>query len=99
MATIESRQIAIEYSDIRALYNLKDDNAIEDMAAIKADIGQLISLVNNGQLSPLSGTGSPEGAIESNISQTYIDTTNSPTSVSMYYNPEINTNTGWIPVV
>jgi hypothetical protein len=96
---IDSRQIYLEYSDIREGYKLTDDNAIEDMAGLKADVSALISLVNNGDFTPLEGVGSPEGVATSNSSKLYIDTTNSPTSVTMYYNSTINSATGWVQIV
>ena len=99
MAEITSRQLAIEYSDIRELYKLKDDNAVEDMAALKADIASLINIINTGDLVAIQGVGSPEGIVTSNSSLTYIDTTLAPTSVTMYINQSINSKTGWIPVV
>ena len=99
MAKITSRQSAVEYSDIRELYKLKDDNAVEDMAALKADIGALINIINIGDLVAIQGIGSPEGVVVSNSSLTYIDTTLAPTSVTMYINQSINSITGWIPVV
>lgn len=99
MAEITSRQLAIEYSDIRELYNLKDDNAVEDMAALKADIGALINIINTGDLVPIQGTGSPEGVVVSNSSLTYIDTTLAPASVTMYINQVVGEDTGWMQVV
>ena len=99
MAQITSRQLALEYSDIRGLYKLKDDNAVEDMAALKADIAALINIINTGDLVPIQGVGSPEGVVTSNSSLTYIDTTSAPTSVTMYINESIGESTGWVQVV
>ena len=99
MAQITSRQLALEYSDIRDLYKLKDDNAVEDMAALKADIAALINIINTGDLVPIQGVGSPEGVVTSNSSLTYIDTTLAPTSVTMYINESIGESTGWVQVV
>ena len=99
MAQITSRQLALEYSDIRGLYKLKDDNAVEDMAALKADIASLINIINTGDLVPIKGVGSPEGVVTSNSSLTYIDTTSAPTSVTMYINESIGESTGWVQVV
>ena len=99
MAEITTRQSAVEYSDIRELYKLKDDNAVEDMAALKADIAALINIINTGDLVPIQGVGSPEGIVTSNSSLTYIDTTLEPASVTMYVNQSINSTTGWIPVI
>lgn len=99
MAQITSRQLALEYSDIRDLYKLKDDNAVEDMAALKADIAALINIINTGDLVPIQGVGSPEGVVTSNSSLTYIDTTSAPTSVTMYINESIGESTGWVQVV
>lgn len=99
MANVDSRQIFLEYSDIRAGYNLTNDNSIEDMAALKADVFAIIELINNGEFTPLNGVGSPEGVTTSNSSKLYIDTTNSPVSVTMYYNSTINSDTGWVQIV
>ena len=96
--TIESRQIALEYSDIRELYNFKKDNTIEDFAAMKADIKSLIELMNNNS-QPLFGVGSPEGLVAANNSLLYFDTTNEPTNVTMWTNQTVGGVTGWIPVV
>lgn len=99
MSQINSRQTVLEYSDIRTLYKFNNDNAIEDFAALKADISEILRQININEFTPLEGSGNPEGVIISNSSKTYVDTDLSPVSVTMYYNNTINSNTGWVPVV
>ncbi len=70
-------------------------NAIEDYQGKGQDINTVVSLINNGGLSPLSGEGSPEGVIEANYSLTYIDTL-VPAS---YFNPEFGEITGWVLLI
>ena len=70
-------------------------NAIEDYQGKGQDINTILSLLNNGELSPLSGEGSPEGLIEANYSLTYIDTL-VPAS---YFNPELGSDTGWVLLI
>ena len=96
--TITSRQTALQYSDIRELYNFKKDNTIEDFAALKEDIASLIELMNNNS-QPLFGTGNPEGSVVSNNSLIYFDTTNEPVSVSMWTNKIVGGKTGWLQIV
>lgn len=92
---ITTRQIITEYSEVRETYKITNEQAIEDLMAMKADIFQLLQQVNTGVL---SGVGSPEGDIESNSSRLYADLTNSPTSVTMYFNEDIGSTTGWVEV-
>ncbi len=96
--TITSRQLALQYADIRQLYKLTDDNAIEDFAALKEDVASLIELMNNNS-QPLFGTGSPEGSVTANNSLIYFDTTNEPVSVAMWTNKTVGEKTGWLQVV
>ena len=60
--------------------------------SLKSDVSTLAELINNGELSPQLGEGSPEGVVTSNYSLKYIDTL-IPTE---YYNIEFGVNTGWI---
>ena len=96
--TITSRQIALEYSDMRRFYKFKDENAVEDFAAMKADIFNLIELMNNNS-QPLFGVGSPEGLVAANNSLIYFDTTNEPVSVAMWTNKIVGGKTGWLQIV
>ncbi len=96
--TITSRQLALQYADIRQLYKLTDDNAIEDFAALKEDVANLIELMNSNS-KPLFGLGSPEGVIAANNSLIYFDTTNEPVSVAMWTNKIVGGKTGWLQIV
>ena len=96
--TITSRQLALQYADIRTLYKLTDDNAIEDFAALKEDVFNLIELMNNNS-QPLFGVGSPEGVIAANNSLIYFDNTLAPVSLTMYANQTVGEKTGWVPIV
>lgn len=89
---IKSRQVIESYFDCKSNHPNWSEMAIEDYQALKDDIFTFISLVNNGELSPQFGTGSPEGLIVSNYSLKYIDTS-IPTE---YYNPVYGSKTGWI---
>ena len=96
--TITSRQLALQYADIRTLYKLTDDNAIEDFAALKEDVFNLLELMNNNS-QPIFGTGSPEGVIAANNSLIYFDTTNEPASVAMWTNKIVGGKTAWLQVI
>ena len=96
--TITSRQIAVEYSEIRQFYKFKDENAVEDFAAMKEDIFNLIELMNNNS-QPLFGVGSPEGVTAANNSLIYFDTTNEPANITMFANKTIGEKTGWLQIV
>jgi hypothetical protein len=96
--TITSRQLALQYADIRQLYKLTDDNAIEDFAALKEDVANLIELMNDNS-KPLFGVGSPEGVTAANNSLIYFDTTNEPVSVAMWTNKIVGGKTGWLQIV
>ncbi len=96
--TITSRQTALQYSDIRELYNFKKDNTIEDFAALKEDVVSLIELMNNNS-QPIFGTGSPEGVIAANNSLIYFDTINEPANITMWANKIVGGKTGWLQVV
>lgn len=78
---------------------LKRNSIAEDYFQLKTDndnlrnaLVSLISMVSDGEFSPSSGTGSPEGVAAANYSQLYIDTTG-PT---LYYNSMYGANTGWV---
>lgn len=71
----------------------------EDYFQLKRDYQNLINAVsallvaiNGGEFSPMSGAGSPEGAIAANYSLLYIDTD----ANQLHYNPIYGENTGWI---
>jgi len=71
-------------------------NFVRDYSALKANLDEVMRVLNNGEYSPIEGEGSPEGVTAANSSKMYVDTTNAPTSVSIYYNSVIGSKTGWI---
>lgn len=85
-----TRQTATDYQDVRELYGIKDERALDDFMGMKNDILDNV---------PKFGEGSPEGKIIANMSLTYFDKTNSPTSVKMYVNEKLGSSTGWIEVI
>lgn len=89
-----SRQILFSHNEIRKSLPSATDQFIEDYSALKGD---LVSLAVS--LSPLSGAQNPEGNIKANLSKTFIDTTASPVSVTMYFNKTVGSDTGWVVVV
>lgn len=62
-----------------------------DIAQNASDIAD----INDGRYSPQFGIGSPEGVVTSNRNQTYFDTA----VPSMWVNPTIGVNTGWVQIV
>ena len=52
----------------------------------------LLNAVNEGDFSPLSGPGSPEGVYTANYSLLYVDTV----GAALYYNPTYGAKTGWV---
>lgn len=95
-----TRQILRTYQDIRQSVT-STEQFVEDYDAVKEDLAKAqISLTEAiVSLSPLFGTGSPEGVITSNNSMVYFDTTNSPTDVTQYFNDTVGINTNWVQVV
>lgn len=89
---IESFQTIFNDGECSDQHQSWPENAIEDYMRLKDDVNNLISLINDGDLSPLSGTGSPEGSVEANYSLKYIDTS-VPTE---YFNETFGASTGWI---
>jgi hypothetical protein len=91
-----TRQTLRSYSDIAASLPKATNKFVADYSAMKDDILKALKGVDS--LSPQFGTGSPEGVVTANLSQTYYDTTNSPTNVTMYINENVGSNTGWVVV-
>jgi hypothetical protein len=89
---INSNQTIEDWGDCSSEHLRWSDNAVEDYMAIKGDVRNLQDLINDGELSPIFGTGSPEGAVKANYSLKYIDT-DVPTE---YYNPVFGADTGWV---
>lgn len=92
-----SRQILQNYNQIRASIPSAKDEFIRDYSAIKEDVAQAEKNIAN--LSPQFGVGSPEGAVTSNLSLAYFDTTNKPINVTMWINEDVGSKTGWMEVV
>lgn len=89
MAKINVRQVITSYNEIAGLpTNFKDD-----YFAIKGELLQIISILNDGLLEPKFGGGSPEGVVTSNENRTYFDM--SGANAIMYVNENIGVNTGW----
>lgn len=84
----ESRQIIESYAEV---FGVLGQHVTEDYMGMKQDINLLAQLLESYK--PQFGTGSPEGAVTSNNSQLYFDTSVSP--VILYVNPTVGVNTGW----
>ena len=89
---IDSLQTITDDGECRSEHPKWSDNAIEDYMSKFRDIETLFNLVNNGDLSPQFGTGSPEGVVTANYSLKYIDTA-VPTE---YFNETFGADTGWV---
>lgn len=96
IASIDSR-LTIAESDIatNAASILTNASNISANAAGISENGVAISEINDGRYSPQFGTGSPEGSVTANRSQTYFDAS----VPSMWVNPTIGASTGWVQVV
>lgn len=91
-----SLQSLLSLADITSASKQQRD---EDYFYLKRDYDNLINAVTallvaiqDGEFSPVIGTGSPEGVVTANHSLKYIDES-VPTE---YYNPTYGANTGWI---
>ena len=89
-------QKLITLSDIASAQKPVKD---EDYFQLKRDYQNLVNAVtamltaiNGGEFSPLSGSGDPNGVATANYSLLYIDTDIN----QLYYNPAYGENTGWI---
>tara|TARA_R110002033_G_C3897243_1_gene239762 strand:- start:467 stop:769 length:303 start_codon:yes stop_codon:yes gene_type:complete len=74
---------------------VKDEDYFQlkrDHQNLLSSVTALLGLINDGEFSPLSGSGSPEGAVAANYSLLYVDTDTS----QLYYNPVHGEATGWI---
>jgi len=92
---ISSLQTILDFQTCSDEHQKWSQNAIEDYQGKANDINTIVTLINNGGLSPLSGEGSPEGVIEANYTLMYIDTL-VPAS---YFNPEFGAITGWVLLI
>lgn len=91
-----SRQTLISYKSIELAIPSAKSEFIRDYSAIKDELTAVQRLTES--LKPLFGAQTPEGNVTSNNSLTYIDTTNSPVSVDMYFNAVVGVDTGWVIV-
>lgn len=89
---IESLQTITDYGECGDEHPQWSDNAKEDYQQKFEDIQLLIDLLNDGELSPQFGVGSPEGVVTANYSLIYIDTA-VPTE---YFNETFGATTGWV---
>jgi len=89
---IKNNQTILDSVDCLSEHPSWSEVAVDDYAAISEGVTKFIDLVNNGDLSPQFGTGSPEGVVSANYSLKYIDTV-VPTE---YYNTDFGSNTGWV---
>jgi len=89
---ITSLQTISDYGECADEHPKWSDNAKEDYQQKYDDIQLLFALLNNGDLSPQFGSGSPEGVVTANYSLKYIDT-DVPTE---YFNETFGADTGWV---
>ncbi len=93
--TITTRQIAVEYDDVRRVYTFRSEDAVEDFMAMKSDISETIELLNDevSTFTPQFGSGSPEGVVVANFNRTYYDT--DAVNAVQYINETVGNDTGW----
>lgn len=87
---INSRQAINEYSDAQDSIKFNSDRGLESYMCLVEDMRNIIEHLNNSNVQ--TGIIAPENEITSNNSQFYFDTSTS----TMYTNPDIGVNTGWI---
>lgn len=92
----DSLQRLTTLSDIASASKAVKD---EDYLQLKRDYQNLVNAVtavltsiNGGEFSPLSGSGGPNGVATANYSLLYIDTDVN----QLHYNPTYGATTGWI---
>lgn len=81
------------YSEIQQAVPQSTQAFVEDYSALKEDVANI-----ELSFKPLFGDQTPEGNVISNRSMIFLDTTNSPTDVTMYFNSVVGVNTGWVIV-
>ena len=93
----DSLQQLNNYADVASV--IKEPRLLEDYFQLKRDnanlstaLAQLIGLIEDGEFSPLSGSGSPEGVYAANYSGLYIDIS----APALYYNGTNGASTGWV---
>lgn len=89
---IKNNQTILDSVDCISEHRSWSEVAVDDYIAISESLITITNLLNSGDLSPIIGTGSPEGVEEANYSLKYIDTSG-PTE---YYNPSLGSKTGWV---
>ena len=87
---INSKQTIFSYNEVDEFFTF---DIARDYMGLKQDLNDLLRIINNNELSPQFGSGSPEGVVTSNLNKTYFDT--SGADAVMYINESTNTNTGW----
>jgi len=92
---IKTLQTIQDYQAAFDAHSEWSEDAIEDYQGLKGDINKILDAINNGNLSPQSGSGSPEGIVFANYSLLYIDLAAAPTP-DIYFNPLFNAQTGWV---
>ena len=90
-------QLLRGYQDIKRNVGNSTDKFVQDYSAVKENLAAALKLIEDSKT--LSGAQNPEGNITANLSQTFIDTTASPVSVTMYFNANVGSDTGWVVVV
>lgn len=90
--SIEAQQNQINQGELRLVEAERQvsilSNTVTDLQTRLMTAEQAIT-----DLSPLTGTATPEGVITSNRSQTYYQISGSTTEI--FFNPQIGVNTGW----
>jgi|GEM_PF-3618701 hypothetical protein len=91
------------YRDVSANLPGATEKFVQDYSSLKEDLSGAERAINSlletiESFKPLYGDQTPEGNITSNDSLVYFDTTNSPTSVTMYFNNEVGVKTGWVQI-
>ncbi len=90
---IKTLQTIEDFQSAKETHPGWSENAIEDYQGLKLDVDRLLAAVNDGRLSPQTGTVTPEGTVFANYSGFYIDTADSN---KLYFNPTFNAQTGWV---
>jgi len=87
---INSKQTIYSYNEVDEFFPF---GIARDYMGLKQDLNDILRIINNNELSPQFGSGSPEGVVASNLNKTYFDT--SGTDAVMYINESTNSKTGW----
>ena len=90
-------QVLRSYPDIKQNVGNATGKFVQDYSAVKENLAEALRLIEESKT--LFGAQTPEGNVTANLSQTFIDTTASPVSVTMYFNENVGSNTGWVVVV